>query len=104
MQWNEDGWEDGGDWEEEEVAGARPKGLPVEVRCFDRATIFVKSGNGGNGCVAMRREKFIPKGGPWGGNGGEDPGLVISLSRAALTQSFLTLWHNRTRGARMGGG
>ncbi|MDI3495868.1 MAG: GTPase, partial [Pseudothermotoga sp.] len=41
----------------------------------DRVTIFVKAGDGGNGAVSFRREKYVPKGGPDGGDGG-DGGFV----------------------------
>lgn len=46
------------------------------MKFIDEAIIFVKAGNGGNGCLSFRREKFIPKGGPDGGDGG-DGGCVI---------------------------
>ena len=45
----------------------------------DRAEIYVKAGNGGNGCVSFRREKFEPKGGPDGGDGG-DGGSVFAVA------------------------
>ncbi len=44
----------------------------------DQALIHVKAGDGGNGCVSFRREKYIPKGGPDGGDGG-DGGSVIAI-------------------------
>jgi GTP-binding protein len=40
------------------------------VKFLDQAKVFIRSGSGGNGCVAFRREKYIEFGGPWGGDGG----------------------------------
>jgi GTP-binding protein len=44
---------------------------------LDRAVIFVTSGNGGNGIIHFRREKFAPKGGPDGGNGGRGGDVIF---------------------------
>jgi GTP-binding protein len=41
------------------------------MKFLDIAKVYIQSGNGGNGCVAFRREKFIEFGGPWGGDGGK---------------------------------
>ncbi len=57
---------------------------------IDTAEIRVKGGDGGNGCVAFRREKFVPRGGPSGGDGGNG-GSVWALA----DPSFNTLYHLR---------
>jgi len=44
---------------------------------IDEAKFFVKGGDGGNGCVSFRREKYVPKGGPDGGDGGDGGDVII---------------------------
>jgi GTPase len=47
------------------------------MKFLDEAKVYVRSGDGGNGCVAFRREKFIEFGGPSGGNGGRGGDVII---------------------------
>jgi len=50
------------------------------VKFIDEATITVQSGNGGRGCVSFRREKYVPRGGPDGGDGGKGGDIVLRSS------------------------
>jgi GTP-binding protein len=52
---------------------------------IDQATIRVKAGDGGHGCIAFRREKFVPKGGPSGGDGGRGGSISIVASKRLNT-------------------
>ncbi len=51
----------------------------------DEALIRVRSGKGGNGCISFRREKFVPRGGPDGGNGGRGGHVILKASKHLST-------------------
>ncbi len=57
---------------------------------IDEVIIAVKAGDGGNGCLAFRREKFVPRGGPSGGDGGQGGDVILEAS-----QHYNTLLHFR---------
>ncbi len=57
---------------------------------IDEVVISVKAGDGGNGCLAFRREKFVPRGGPSGGDGGRGGDVVLVAS-----EHYNTLLHFR---------
>jgi GTPase len=67
---------------------------------IDEARIRVKAGDGGNGCMAFRREKFVPKGGPSGGDGGHGGDLLMSssLSHNTLVHFRFNPEHKAQRG------
>ncbi len=60
---------------------------------IDEVTIEVHAGNGGDGCLAFRREKYIPMGGPFGGNGGRGSNIVFKVDTGLHT--LLDLRYNR---------
>jgi len=47
------------------------------MQFLDEARILIKAGDGGNGCLAFRREKYVPRGGPSGGDGGHGGDVVL---------------------------
>jgi GTPase len=55
------------------------------MRFLDEAKIYVKAGDGGQGCIAFRREKFIPEGGPDGGDGGRGGDVIVETDAALNT-------------------
>jgi GTP-binding protein len=55
------------------------------MRFVDVATIHVKAGGGGVGCASFRREKYVPKGGPDGGDGGRGGSIIIQANRQLNT-------------------
>ncbi|MDH4248006.1 MAG: GTPase ObgE, partial [Deltaproteobacteria bacterium] len=72
------------------------------MQFVDYVKIHIRSGKGGNGCVSFRREKFIPYGGPDGGNGGNG-GSVIFKATTRRT-SLLDFHYQRHHRAGDGGG
>ncbi len=57
------------------------------MKFVDEAEIIVEAGQGGNGCISFRREKFVPRGGPDGGDGG-DGGSVYLVGKKGLTTLY----------------
>lgn len=75
------------------------------MKFVDEATLFVKAGDGGRGCVSFRREKFIPKGGPDGGDGGKGGDVIIIGNKSLI--SLLDFKYKRiykAENGRSGGG
>jgi GTP-binding protein len=70
------------------------------MQFLDEARIIVKAGDGGNGCLAFRREKYVPRGGPSGGDGGHggDVYLVATANQNTLLQFSYNPEHKAERG------
>ena len=66
----------------------------------DRIKLYVKAGNGGNGCISFLREKFLPKGGPNGGNGGNGGSVIIRACKSR--DSLVDLKYQQHATARSG--
>ena len=61
---------------------------------IDRIDVYVKSGDGGNGLVHFRHEKYIPKGGPDGGNGGNGGSIIFKINKHISTLNNLRYKHH----------
>ena len=57
------------------------------MKFIDEAKIFVTAGDGGNGCISFRREKYVSRGGPDGGDGG-DGGSVFLIGKKNLATLY----------------
>jgi GTPase len=66
------------------------------VKFVDLVTIKVRAGDGGSGIISFRREKFIPKGGPDGGNGGRGASVILRANRHMTTLLDFQYRHNYT--------
>ena len=55
------------------------------MKFVDEALITVHAGNGGDGCLSFRREKFVPRGGPDGGDGGDGGSVFLEVDSGLNT-------------------
>ncbi|HEV2237064.1 MAG TPA: GTPase ObgE, partial [Ktedonobacterales bacterium] len=75
------------------------------MQFFDRAKIYIQAGNGGNGSAHFRREKFVPRGGPDGGDGGRGGSVYLEADTSLNTLvDYHYHPHRRARSGGAGGG
>jgi len=70
------------------------------MKFVDEAVIWVEAGKGGDGCLSFRREKYVPKGGPDGGNGGS--GGSVYLQTDPMINTLVDFRHQRKHRADSG--
>ncbi|MCH8014464.1 MAG: GTPase ObgE [Candidatus Dadabacteria bacterium] len=73
------------------------------VKFIDEAKIYIKAGDGGRGCVSFRREKYVPRGGPNGGDGGNG-GDIIMVARRNMSSLLDHRYQQHYRAKRGGHG
>ena len=71
------------------------------MKFVDEAKIYIKAGHGGHGCVSFRREKFVPRGGPDGGDGGKGGDVIFQATESHHT--LLDLKNKQHQFAKNGG-
>ena len=60
----------------------------------DEVTVKVEAGRGGDGCTSFRREKYVPNGGPDGGNGGRGSNIILRLMKGLEHYLILDIINN----------
>jgi len=71
------------------------------MKFVDEVKIYIRAGHGGSGCVSFRREKFVPKGGPDGGDGGKGGDVIFRATESHHT--LLDLKYKQHQNAKNGG-
>ena len=81
-------------------ARAVRRSKPSDSMFVDRVTIDVQAGNGGDGCLSFRRERYVPKGGPDGGDGGRGGSVIVLVTEGV--DSLTSLSHRKLWKAQRG--